>query len=92
MFFRNLPCQRWTRMVHAPHPIHDTGRPGQLQGGLLDIGYLRPPERARVWEVYKRAGKIDPLTLGMIDPMPHIAPFKSDSPWFQALKEIYPDE
>src|SRR5262245_55766109 len=47
--FRNVPAQRWKKMVMAPHPLHDTGRRADLAGGLLDVGYMAPAERARVW-------------------------------------------
>src|SRR5262245_30226666 len=88
LFFRNVPGQRWQKMVMAPSPLHETGRSAQLAGGLLDIGYMLPPERDRVWEAYKRAGKIDQLTLGLTQE-PRRELFRSNSPWYKKLREVY---
>lgn len=88
-FFRNPPGQKWIKMVHAPHPIHDEGRPGQLLGGLMDVGYMELSERQRVLLAYKRAGKLDAVTFALADTCPRLRPFASKSPWHTKIKETY---
>lgn len=88
--FRNLPGQKWTKMVQAPSPLCDEGRPGQLKGDMLDVGYLTAADRERVFAAYKRTPKLtDPYTVGLVDPRPPLAPFKSNSPWHERIKQAY---
>lgn len=88
--FRNLPGQKWTKMVQAPAPICDTGRVGQLAGDMLDVGYLTAADRERCFAAYKRTPKLtDPYTAGLVDSAPRLAPFKSDSPWHERIKQAY---
>ena len=88
--FRNLPGQKWTKMVQAPAPICDEGRPGQLVGDMLDVGYLTAADRERCFAAYKRTPKLtDPYTAGLVDSAPRLAPFVSDSPWHKRIKQVY---
>ncbi len=70
-FFRMLPGDQFplTRMINAPEQIHDNAKVvTDLTGRLFDVGYLTEAERRRVWEAYKRAGKLDRLTMGLVSP------------------------
>jgi hypothetical protein len=88
--FRNVPYQRWTKMVQAPSPIADCGLPGQLVGDMLDVGFLTKADRERVFKAYARTPKLaDPYTAGLVDSAPRLAPFKSNSVWHQRIKQAY---
>lgn len=70
-FFRVLAGDRFPldRTINAPTRVHDEARRvADLRGPLLDCGYLTAAERARVLKAYKRAGKLDALTLGLTRP------------------------
>lgn len=91
-FYRRLDGDRFGgRVINAPDRVHDTGRRTDLKGWLLDVGYLTASERRRVWAAYKRAGKIDPLTLGLVVAPPRLHPVErelSDSPWYRRLAAL----
>lgn len=92
LFSRRLDGDRFgTNMVNAPAEIlrRGEGDIAQLKTWLMDVGYLTAAERKRVWEVYKRAGKIDDLTLGLMRP-PKLHSVENDlsgSKWYRKLKE-----
>lgn len=70
-FFRRIPGDSFPldRVIHAPRLIHDSSREiRDLEGALLDYGYLYPEDRFRAWADYKRSGKIDASTIGLILP------------------------
>lgn len=69
--FRRLPGDSFDlgRTLHAPTRVHDNPRSiVQLDGRLLDFGYLRATDRERCWSEYKRVGKIDAATLPLVSP------------------------
>lgn len=75
--FRRLPGDKFDmdRVLHAPATIHDTAKKViQLQGRLLDYGYMHADDRARCWDDYKRVGKIDPATRPLVE-APRLAPW-----------------
>jgi hypothetical protein len=67
--FRILDADRFPtdRMIQAPARVHDHGRKETVNGWLLDIGYLTRNDRMRIFKTYARAGKIDRLTMGLIE-------------------------
>lgn len=72
-FFRRRDGDRFPhdRTIHAPISVHDTPRKVvDLGGTLLDYGYMCKEDRQRCWLEYKRCGKIDPVTLGLIQENP----------------------
>jgi hypothetical protein len=77
-------------MVNAPDRILRDGLVGQMRTYLLDVGYLTEAERKRVWEVYKRAGKIDPLTLGLNAPprLFDVTKELAGNGWYKKLKDV----
>jgi hypothetical protein len=77
-------------MVNAPDRILRDGLVGQMRTYLLDVGYLKEAERKRVWEVYKRAGKIDPLTLGLNAPprLFDVTKELANNGWYKKLKDV----
>lgn len=92
LFSRRLPGDRFgPNMVNAPAEILRRGEGdfAQLQTWLIDIGYMTSTERTRVWNVYKRAGKIDSLTLGLLKPptLHRVDKDLDSSPWYHKLKE-----
>jgi hypothetical protein len=70
-FFRVLENDKFPldRIIHAPVMVHDNplARIAHVSTRLLDIGYLFSEERERVFTAYKRAGKIDPATLSLVN-------------------------
>lgn len=56
------------RTINAPQGVHDDPAATKkvLESRLLDIGYMTSAERWRVFKVYKDAGKIDALTMGLM--------------------------
>jgi hypothetical protein len=58
------------RTINAPAGVHDDphAKNKVLYSRLLDFGYMHEDERLRVFEIYKRAGKIDQLTMGLVSP------------------------
>ena len=88
--FRALPGDRFSesRVDHCPQRVHDNPRSQtDLQCKLLDFGYLKEEDRLRVWEAYKRCGKIDAATTPLIQP-PRLVPYtgKRDIYYDQAAK------
>lgn len=84
------------RMLHAPCPLHDEGTKVTMNSHLLDIGYLWPHERERVFRAYAQAGKIDPATLAIMQP-PELKRLKNrrggPNYWDRQLREhLYPNE
>jgi hypothetical protein len=94
LFSRRLEGDRFgTNMVNAPAEVMRKGEGNfvQMKTWLMDIGYMTASERKRVWEVYKRAGKIDDLTLGLMR-APKLHPVEKDlagSKWYLKLKEAF---
>lgn len=82
MFFRVRPDDRFPedRMIHAPAGVHDdpASRYTTMKSTLLDVGYLTPGERERVFAAYKAAGKIDAATLALVSP-PQLKPYRPRS-------------
>ncbi len=83
--FKRLPGDNYdmSRMLHAPQRVHDApDKVVQLNGRLLDYGYMDPVDRQRCWDDYKRVGKIDAATLPLIstptlEPWAGVNPFES---------------
>lgn len=92
LFSRRLEGDRFgPNMVNAPAEILRQGEGNfvQLKTWLMDIGYMTAAERARVWKVYKRAGKIDSLTTGLMRPptLHCVEKELAESKWYAKLKE-----
>jgi hypothetical protein len=88
LFSRRVDGDRWTKMVGAPEKASALPRVVELQDPLLDVGYMTAAERERVWKVYKRAGKIDQLTTGLVQaPTLHrVREALSSNEWYQRLE------
>jgi len=58
------------RMIQAPLPLHDDPEAlvMQMNSRLIDIGYMHEAERQYIFKQYAKAGKIDQLTKGLLDP------------------------
>lgn len=90
LFSKRIDGDQWKEMVGAPAKAHTGIRIEQMKTGLLDIGYLTVIERHRVWEVYKRAGKIDDLTKGLVLPpkLVEVSSAVKSSKWYKKLDKI----
>jgi hypothetical protein len=73
-FFKMLegdcyPSYETGRIIHAPVQVHDSpdSRKVEMKSYLLDMGYLWPEERERVFRAYAAAGKIDPATMPLVE-------------------------
>lgn len=76
------------RVIHAPAKIYDTQRWVRERGELLDIGYLEEADRLRVFNAYKRAGKIDASVTPLVQPA-HLVPYSGNQGlWYRKLKEV----
>jgi hypothetical protein len=64
----DFPSVETGRIIHAPVRVHDSpdSRSVTLESNLLDIGYLWPEERERVFRAYAEAGKIDSATTPLV--------------------------
>lgn len=92
LFSKRLPGDQFgPNMVNAPAEIlrQGEGAKYQMKTWLLDFGYMMSTERARVWNVYKRAGKIDTLTTGLMKPptLHCVEKELADSKWYRKFKE-----
>jgi hypothetical protein len=73
-FFRCRPGDAFPtgkgRIIHAPAAVHDDPASVRidLNSVLLDVGYLTADERARVFAMYARVGKIDSFTRPLMEP------------------------
>jgi len=93
LFSRRIDGDHWTKMVGAPEQaaaLESTGPAfvRTLENPLLDVGYMAESERQRVWKVYKRAGKIDQLTTGLILPpaLHRVREALAQNNWYQELE------
>jgi hypothetical protein len=92
IFFKDRPGTAFpgseSRIIHTPVEIHDdpNSTRQKLVTKLLDVGYLFEGERARVWETYKLAGKIDAATMALVEE-PHLKTFSTTSVYHRHLKE-----
>lgn len=73
------------RMLETPPALYEAakaaGRMGQLGYRLLDVGYISPKERQRVFDAYAQAGKIDSLTLSLLDEQPQLRAYEHGDQW-----------
>ena len=82
-----------SRTIHAPARVYDRHADRAASEPHLivyDVGYLDADERARVWESYRRAGKLDPATYALIEePLlidrTHL--LRTD-PWLQRIESL----
>jgi hypothetical protein len=88
LFSKRIAGDKWKAMVGAPARAHEGIKIEQMETALLDVGYLTQIERHRVWEVYKRAGKIDDLTKGLILPptLKEVPEEVTASRWYRKLE------
>jgi hypothetical protein len=63
--WRHRPGATYTPrlMIHAPEAVVLAGPVRDMAGRADNYGYLTAEDRARTWEAYRRAGKIDAHTL-----------------------------
>lgn len=88
LFSKRIDEDEWKEMVGAPARAHAGIKIEQMNSTLLDVGYLTQIERHRVWEVYKRAGKIDDLTRGLVLPpnLREVPKEATTSRWYKKLE------
>lgn len=88
LFSRRIDGDHWMKMVGAPQLASELPISRELVGPLLDVGYMAESERQRVWKVYKRAGKIDQLTTGLILPptLQRVREGLAQNRWYQELE------
>lgn len=94
-FFRLLKGDRFPldRIIHAPAGIHDNplAKSAQMASRLLDIGYLFPEDRERVFKMYARAGKLDAAVKPLMEE-PVLELYRpisrgTESGWYSAVRE-----
>jgi hypothetical protein len=70
------------RTLETPPELYDeaqaAGKLMDFRYRLLDTGYITPEERQRVFDAYAQAGKIDSLTLSLLDEKTQLRAFKGD--------------
>lgn len=93
-FFRLIKGDRFPldRIIHAPAGIHDNplAKKAQMNSRLLDVGYLYPEDRERVFNMYAKAGKLDAATMPLMEE-PILEQYKAgqsrEPGWYGAMRD-----
>jgi hypothetical protein len=81
--WRHTPGDRFDDSYNqAPKEIHDSahreGRTGQITSRLLDRGYGTPDERERCFKAHSETGRLDLVTLHLLDENPVLEEYSGE--------------